>query len=80
MNIGWGPAITLGLMLAFVFFTLGVWAEGWRHEVLWSRLVVGEVEDVHCSDKGCSLLVRRADSSSDWVWIPPVETVKERVK
>jgi len=46
----------------------------------WSRLVVGEVEDVHCSEKGCSLLVRRADSSTDWVWVPPIETVKEKVK
>lgn len=78
--MGWFSTAILGVVIAFWATVFGVWLEGWRQNRLWSSLVVGEVEDVHCSDKGCSLLVRRADSSTDWVWIPPWEHLKERAR
>ena len=79
MQLGWGPLITILLLFMTVAFIGGVRADvAAQRSLTWSHLVVGEVEDVNCSDKGCSLLVRRADSSTDWVWVPPIEKMKEK--
>jgi hypothetical protein len=42
----------------------------------WSTLSNGRVGHVICHLAGCSLLVERPDSSSDWVWVPRIEKSK----